>query len=115
MGLESVDAIQKFRDVLDFMGYATLQSISKLQRMKDLDKFQIEASKLRTNVTFCEKFPYLKNWSMGHGDISVLKDIAEAASRCNSDKSSASHMENVLDSVYAKCQKVFELFVQLIK
>lgn len=103
MGLEANNGIGKFQEILDFMGYKTIQTVAKLQQPRQLDRFIIESSKLKTNMRFHEKFKEM-NLDFCHGDILVLKDIANAAASFaasdNCDKI------DIQKNVHEKCVKV---------
>lgn len=105
MGIESFDGIEKYRDTLNYMGYKTLQSVAKLQRQKELDRFEIELGKLGANSMFREKFPTLKI-DLCQGDILVLKDIASAASACLSNNSGDHDGNSIQQQIYERCKKV---------
>lgn len=105
MGLTSFDGIENIRKILTFMGYTTLQSISKLNKPKELCCFRIEFSNLKTNIEFCEKYPELKKWQLGHGTVGVLMDIAKAAgfaSFCDE----ADYTISVQKTVFERCRIV---------
>lgn len=106
MAIESFDGIEKFRDVLNYMGYKTCKSVAKLQRQKEIDRFEIELAKLGGNSTFREKFPELKP-DLCHGDILVLKEIASAAAAYASHSNSDKHDINYIQQqVYERCKNV---------
>lgn len=104
MGLNSIGDIAKFRDILNFMGYSTIQSVAKLQQQKELDRFVIEAGKLHSHLDFCEQFEGL-NVIFGPGDILVLKQIAMAAIACMRRYSSKDE-DCVQVQTYERCKKV---------
>lgn len=81
MRLDSFECIEKFRKILDFMGYKTLHSVAKLRQQKELDRFEIGAAKLNDNVNFRQKFDGMKV-DIALGDILVLKEISAAAEAC---------------------------------
>lgn len=91
------------------MGYKTLQSVAKLQKQKELDRFEIELAKLGGNVLFQGKFPGFKP-ELLHGDILVLKEIASAAAAaavCSSLCSSENHDVSIIQKqVHERCKKV---------
>lgn len=104
LGLQSFEGIENIRNVLNFMGYTTAQSISKLRKPKELSLFQIEVAKLSTNSLFRAKYPELQNWHLGHGTIDVLKDISNAANSCMS--YDIIDVESVKKNVFQRCVKV---------
>lgn len=104
LGLQSFEGIEKIRNVLNFMGYTTLQSISKLCKPKELSFFQIEVAKLGMNSQFCSKYPELQNWHLGPGTIAILKDISSAASSCIT--CDIDNIESVMEKVFQRCIKV---------
>lgn len=106
MGLSTVEAIEKFQIILDFMGFKSIQTVAKLQRPKELDHFIIETSKLKTNTQFQEIHSGI-NLDLRHGDILVLKDIAAASI------SLIEHDEfNIQKNIFEKCSKVTSLLAQ---
>lgn len=108
MGLSTFDAIEKFKTILDFMGFKTMQTVAKLQRPKELDHFIIETTKLKTNMKFQEKYSGI-NLDLGHGDILLLKDIASASF------TSLEHDKiNIQKNIFEKCVKVTRSFAQQI-
>lgn len=101
--IDSFDGIEKFRDVLNYMGYKTSQSVAKLQRQKEIDRFEIELTKLGGNTSFRQKFPSIKS-DLCHGDILVLKEIASAAASLNN--SDKHDVDSIQEQVYERCKKV---------
>lgn len=110
MGLDSFEAIENIRLVMDFMGYSTLQSILNLRLNKNLRTFETEVHKiLRSNLIFHQKYPNLKDWNIGEGTISVVRDIADAAAAttCAFDCSAEDELE-IRKNILKRCQKVNE-------
>lgn len=103
--LNSDDEIQTVRKVLDFMGFKTIQSLAKLMKRAELDRFEIGVGKLFSNVRFREMYPELKGWTMDQGDVLVVKDIAAAAVSCLSYES-ASNVDAIQQTVFERCKKV---------
>lgn len=110
LGLNSFEAIENIRLVMDFMGYSTLQSISNLRLTKNLTVFEAETHKLlRNNLFFHQKYPHLKDWNIGEGTISVVRDIANAAATCaNAYDCSTKNELEIQKIVHERCQKVIE-------
>lgn len=107
LGLEPFEAIENIRLVMNFMGYSTLQSISNLRPTKNLRAFETEVHKLlRNNLLFYQRYPNLKDWNIGEGTISVVRDIAEAAATCFSFDCSAKNVQQIQKSIHERCQKV---------
>lgn len=109
LGLDSFEGIENIRSVLTFMGYTTAQSISKLNKQKELSSFLIEVGKLSTNAHFSAKFPDLQYWRLEHGSIGVLKDIASAAfsvSISTDELTKSNWATAVQQKVFEDCSKV---------
>lgn len=104
MDLESSDDIEKFRDILNFLGYKTTHSVGSLQQTEELNRFVIEAAKLHRNVQFREKFKDL-DVDFGSGDILVLKEIAAAAIGCVRG-ATAQDEETIKIQTLERCKKV---------
>lgn len=104
--LKSFDGIENIRIILNFMGYTTLQSITKLRKPKDFSSFQIEVAKLNTNSQFCATYPHLQNWHLGHGSIQIIKDISNAASMPGDIENLDTVEANVKEKIYQRCVKV---------
>lgn len=109
MGLKTFDGIENIRKILTFMGYTTLQTISKLGRSKELCSFQIEFSKLCTNIEFCEKYPELRKFQLGKGTIEVLKDVSRVASSPPS--YNEIDLQAIQKQVFDRCNKVRFFFL----
>lgn len=110
MNIGSLDEIKTIQSILDFMGFKTIQSLAKLQKKSELDRFEIGVGKLSGNVRFCEMYPQLKGWNLDQGDLLVVKDISAAAVASlthNNDE----HVDIVQQNVYNRCKKVrLEIF-----
>lgn len=104
MRLDSFECIEKFRKILDFMGYKTLYSVAKLRQQKELDRFEIGAAKLNDNIQFREKFKDMKV-DISLGDILVLKEISAAAEACLSFQSDDVRSD-VQKQTFQRCKKV---------
>lgn len=108
LGLQSFDGIGEIKNVLNFMGFTTLQSIGKLVKPKEMSLFQIEVAKLKSNVQFCANYPDLQDWNLGLGTLAILKDISNAATSCMSydGENLESVEESVKEKVHQRCIKV---------
>lgn len=104
MNVNSFEGLEDIRDILDFMGFTTAQSVAKLRKDKELCTLQLEVGKLRSNAKFCEKYPHLKDVDFGLGKIQVLKDVALAASFCTSFTNFDS--QTVQKIVFERCKSV---------
>lgn len=104
LGLKSFSGIENVAKVLTFLGYTTLQSISKLRTQKELHLFQIEVAKFSTNSQFRTKHPDLQNWQLLPGIIEVLKNISDAAASCV--LYDMDDLESVQRKVFDKCIQV---------
>lgn len=94
------------------MGFKTIQSLAKLQKKSELDRFEIGVGKLSGNVRFCEMYPELKGWNLNQGDILVVKDIAAAAAATlihNNDH----NVDDIQQYVFERCKKVRSFFFSL--
>lgn len=105
LNLHSIDEIKTIRNILDFMGFKTFQSLAKLRKKSELDRFEIGVGKLSCNVRFCEMYPELKGWNMDQGDVLVVKDIAAAAAACLS-YNSAPDVDAIRQNIFERCKKV---------
>lgn len=113
MGLNSLECIEKFRDVLNFLGYKTAQSVAKLRQQKDLDGFVIAASKLDGNMRFLDKFGDLK-LEFEQGDILVLKDIAAAAAACVM-HNSGQNPDEIQKRIFDRLKKVSQIMTHVLQ
>lgn len=105
MNISSLEEIQTIHSILDFMGFKTTQSLAKLQKKSELDRFEIGVGKLSANVRFCELYPQLKGWNLDQGDLLVVKDIS-AAAFASLTHTSDQHVDIVQRNVYERCKKV---------
>lgn len=105
MGIESFEGIEKFRDILNYLGYKTIKSIAMLQQQQKFDVFVIAAGNLHSDVQFQKQFTNLET-KFGPGDLLVLKEIVTAAIGCMNRYGTIEDEETVKSQIYERCKQV---------
>lgn len=71
MNLDSLNEIERFIKIIDFMGFTRPDLVAKLLVPRELDQFLIEAPKLNGNIRFRDKFGEVDT-EFNRGDIFTL-------------------------------------------